>query len=437
MRLNHRHDFKIFLALFTILSLFLARAQEQITLTTYYPAPYGVYVELRSQRLAVGSNYFNAALVSFDPNATLIVEGNMGIGPGANTGASALQISMVPDSRALLLVGNNTSGAYNGIALGHYSGTDTTHAAGNGVAIGTGAWSSYGATALGYYADAAMHNSVAIGSNTYTADLGAAAGPGIAIGRNARALGPVSMAIGSDSLSSDVALGSSLAVGRLAQAGSNCYYCSAIGYRATTDGSQAIAIGTASALSLPHGGPGGSPFSVTIGANSATNDYGTTVGRWCNTSRGLSIGMVSNVCDGIAMGQLSQANFPGVTHEVSLGGQANTPGNNAVAVGWVTYALDESTAIGSAVTWCNAPRSLAVGSESYTPTPDSMTLPGVWVGGSTGGSMYGIGIGSVVVGTSGGIVVYGSYSMGISIVDPATLPSPAIILSTRIIPWRS
>ena len=54
---DHR-DFKIFLALFLIFSLFLARAQEQITLTTYYPAPYGVYVELRSKRVAAGSTWF-------------------------------------------------------------------------------------------------------------------------------------------------------------------------------------------------------------------------------------------------------------------------------------------------------------------------------------------------------------------------------------------
>ena len=63
----------------------LCFAQEEITLTTYYPAPYGVYVELRAQRIAIGDGYIDAAAPSWedgtiDSEADLVIEGNVGIG---------------------------------------------------------------------------------------------------------------------------------------------------------------------------------------------------------------------------------------------------------------------------------------------------------------------------------------------------------------------
>lgn len=51
-------------------------AEERITLTTYYPAPYGVYRELRADQMSIGSDYRQAAL----NDGTLIVSGNVGIG---------------------------------------------------------------------------------------------------------------------------------------------------------------------------------------------------------------------------------------------------------------------------------------------------------------------------------------------------------------------
>ena len=68
--------------------------QEQITITTYYPSPYGSYKELRAQHMAIGDTYFNGSTycwegtctTTIDPNADLVVEGNVGIGttsPGA------------------------------------------------------------------------------------------------------------------------------------------------------------------------------------------------------------------------------------------------------------------------------------------------------------------------------------------------------------------
>ena len=61
---------------------------ESITLTTYYPSPVGVYGELRSQRAAVGANYYDAANYPWDDgsgtginqNTSLIVEDRVGIG---------------------------------------------------------------------------------------------------------------------------------------------------------------------------------------------------------------------------------------------------------------------------------------------------------------------------------------------------------------------
>jgi hypothetical protein len=72
---------------FFILPVYAQTTKETITLTTYYPAPYGVYKELRVQRMAIGDNYINSnyawdplAVHPIDSNADLIVEGNVGIG---------------------------------------------------------------------------------------------------------------------------------------------------------------------------------------------------------------------------------------------------------------------------------------------------------------------------------------------------------------------
>lgn len=75
-----------------ILSLFfvpIVFSQESLTITTYYPAPIGIYSELRSQRMAVGDNYLDSTQTCWPPNicanqigadADLVVEGNVGIG---------------------------------------------------------------------------------------------------------------------------------------------------------------------------------------------------------------------------------------------------------------------------------------------------------------------------------------------------------------------
>ncbi|MDD5005956.1 MAG: hypothetical protein PHS93_05585 [Candidatus Omnitrophica bacterium] len=68
--------FVLVAVLFSILYSF---AEEKITLTTYYPAPYGIYKELRVDQMAVGSYYRSATLT----NGTLLVSDNVGIGTSA------------------------------------------------------------------------------------------------------------------------------------------------------------------------------------------------------------------------------------------------------------------------------------------------------------------------------------------------------------------
>ncbi len=81
----------------SVFSLVFAQVvSEALTISTYYPSPYGSYGELRAQRVAIGDNYMNVALHCWDgtgvctntiPTATdLVVEGSVGIGTSNPTG---------------------------------------------------------------------------------------------------------------------------------------------------------------------------------------------------------------------------------------------------------------------------------------------------------------------------------------------------------------
>ena len=75
---------------FGVLSSFAQEEGETITVTTYYPAPYGVYKEMRAKRVAIGGGYVDPSkhcwLGGLCPSpdisdgADLVVEGNVGIG---------------------------------------------------------------------------------------------------------------------------------------------------------------------------------------------------------------------------------------------------------------------------------------------------------------------------------------------------------------------
>jgi len=61
--------------------------EESITMTTYYPSPYGSYREMRAKRMAIGDDYIQGETYSWDSlppsinaDADLVVQGNVGIG---------------------------------------------------------------------------------------------------------------------------------------------------------------------------------------------------------------------------------------------------------------------------------------------------------------------------------------------------------------------
>lgn len=64
--------------LFGVLCMGVYSIAEEITLTTYYPAPYGAYVDLTATNsLVIGSNYAGTETA---PTSGMLVEGNVGIG---------------------------------------------------------------------------------------------------------------------------------------------------------------------------------------------------------------------------------------------------------------------------------------------------------------------------------------------------------------------
>lgn len=64
----------------TVLFFSSSAFAERITITTYYPSPYGVYDELRANKMAVGTTYVNDPGTYPVTNNNLAVEGNIGIG---------------------------------------------------------------------------------------------------------------------------------------------------------------------------------------------------------------------------------------------------------------------------------------------------------------------------------------------------------------------
>src|SRR3989338_5905340 len=91
----------LFINLIFPLSSFSQTDEETLNITTYYPAPYGVYNEMRAKRMAVGTNYYNGSAYPWDTgggcagneicNADLVVQGNVGIGTTA-PGTSRVKI---------------------------------------------------------------------------------------------------------------------------------------------------------------------------------------------------------------------------------------------------------------------------------------------------------------------------------------------------------
>lgn len=87
------HKIIVFVGMILFFGASFCLAEESITITTYYPSPYGVYKELRAKRTAVGDNYYDSSgycwegtcTTTIDSGADLIVEGNVGIGTTSPT----------------------------------------------------------------------------------------------------------------------------------------------------------------------------------------------------------------------------------------------------------------------------------------------------------------------------------------------------------------
>lgn len=77
-----------FIVYFLILPACYAQAPEQITITTYYPSPYGVYQALEARRLAVGTVDATHPMPDVNNATTDGVAIFRGQGPGNPTWAS-------------------------------------------------------------------------------------------------------------------------------------------------------------------------------------------------------------------------------------------------------------------------------------------------------------------------------------------------------------
>jgi hypothetical protein len=74
------------MAVLIIPSLAFAQTQpEQLTITTYYPSPFGSYRDLTTYQMKIGSTYVDSGYTA--PTNGLIIEGNVGIGVGTNLNA--------------------------------------------------------------------------------------------------------------------------------------------------------------------------------------------------------------------------------------------------------------------------------------------------------------------------------------------------------------
>ncbi len=90
-----KHINIIGITVFLMLGLFsLGFSEETLTITTYYPSPYGSYRELTSYRMKIGTNYSGSGTTVGDNN--LIVEGTAGIG----TPIPTYQLQLSTDSAA-------------------------------------------------------------------------------------------------------------------------------------------------------------------------------------------------------------------------------------------------------------------------------------------------------------------------------------------------
>lgn len=107
-----KNKFLVFLSLiFLLLTFFsISSAEDSITITTYYPSPYGIYNSLLTDKLGVGDNNGDNTLSSADvPTTTgdVWIKGNVGIGTASP--GTKLDVQGVNNGNGIRL--RNTAGS--------------------------------------------------------------------------------------------------------------------------------------------------------------------------------------------------------------------------------------------------------------------------------------------------------------------------------------
>jgi len=102
---------KLYLAWFVFVLVFMPflvfATDETLTITTYYPSPYGNYRQLSADQITIGSTYRNPTYA----DGNLYVQGNVGIGTTSPT--SKLHVVGLPvyANNAAAIAGGLTAGA--------------------------------------------------------------------------------------------------------------------------------------------------------------------------------------------------------------------------------------------------------------------------------------------------------------------------------------
>ena len=108
----------LLILIFTLLfsNYYLSSFPEEISITTYYPSPVGIYKELRAKRMAIGDSFYNSShycwegscTVSVDSDADLVVEGKVGI--GTTDPEKELHVAGDAEIEGGVVIGNPTGG---------------------------------------------------------------------------------------------------------------------------------------------------------------------------------------------------------------------------------------------------------------------------------------------------------------------------------------
>ena len=90
-------------------SVYATTQEERVTLTTYYPAPYGEYTALKAKAMGIGTadSYFKNSV----SDKNLVVEGKVGVGTSAPESVLDVRGEMVLDQgrNAVIYTGRGSS----------------------------------------------------------------------------------------------------------------------------------------------------------------------------------------------------------------------------------------------------------------------------------------------------------------------------------------